>query len=701
MRKKEIEKIPWKAKAQGKKIVIESEIVKLSDDIECILVDITQEVPQIRIALTLYDYGNYIPAGSVFSENRTTGFWNTKNLDNMNIYGYGKLNKTKPEVISEESLQKIISFCVRGMVTPWNCAIEALQREIRSDKAELERERNAHRIEKRMKTVSEYPKGFVDWGYKFLSQHEMALLPFRKKKETIGKCSNCGSDIVYKRGTVKPKDIVKCPSCGCDAKVRRVDWMLTNPVPVNRVHIEVVLFQKTEEGFVERHVLFQKEIGIGKEEAWHDEIGRVFRIKRRTKTYFHKHSYYSGIDFWDDTNLYGMSNIVLHSGPVYPKTIRKEMFRDTPYKYCAMELIKNEPNLNPIEYLEKYEKIPEIEMMVKVGLKKLALEISSYNMHQGMKPWERLGITKKQFNRMRNINGGIKELYWMEFEQQTGVEIGNSVIHWFVEQEIQSSHIGFIRDRMTEMKIMNYLKKQSRMSGRSPKELLGTWEDYLAMAERLKMNVQQEIFYKPKDLIVSHNEAVKLSGGQELAKRAAEIVKKFPDVDDICKSIVEKYSFQDDNYAIVVPEKIEDIIKEGRTLGHCLDRSDIYFDRIQKRESFIVFLRKTEEIDKPYYTLEIEPGGAARQKRTTGDKQNKDFDSAKRFIRKWQHEIQKRLSAEDKRLAAISDAMRIQELQELREQNTRIWHGHLAGQMLADVLESDFMAVEEEIRRCG
>lgn len=136
-------------------------------------------------------------------------------------------------------------------------------------------------------------------------------------------------------------------------------------------------------------------------------------------------------------------------------------------------------------------------------------------------------------------------------------------------------------------------------------------------------------------------------------------------------------------------------------MGHCLDRSDIYFERIQNRESYIVFLRKTDDVEKPYYTLEIEPGGATRQKRTTGDKQNKDFDNAKRFIRKWQKEIQKRLSEEDIRLAEISDSLRMKELEELRKNKTKIWRGHLAGKMLADVLENDFMAVEDAIRRCG
>lgn len=107
-----------------------------------------------------------------------------------------------------------------------------------------------------------------------------------------------------------------------------------------------------------------------------------------------------------------------------------------------------------------------------------------------------------------------------------------------------------------------------------------------------------------------------------------------------------------------------------------------------------MFLRLTEEPDKPYYTLEIEPDGSARQKRTAGDNQNADFEEAKGFIRRWQQEIQKRLTEEDAELAAVSRRLRAEEFQELREEQKKVWHGKLAGRLLADVLEADLMEVE-------
>lgn len=55
--------------------------------------------------------------------------------------------------------------------------------------------------------------------------------------------------------------------------------------------------------------------------------------------------------------------------------------------------------------------------------------------------------------------------------------------------------------------------------------------------------------------------------------------------------------------------------------------------------------------------------------------------------------IQKRLTEEDRELAGISRGLRMEEFRELREEKKKVWHGKLAGKLLADVLEADLMEV--------
>ena len=54
----------------------------------------------------------------------------------------------------------------------------------------------------------------------------------------------------------------------------------------------------------------------------------------------------------------------------------------------------------------------------------------------------------------------------------------------------------FIMDRMAPLQIKNYLEKQAAESGESVKDLIKTWKDYLNMAIRVGVNVQDSVIYR-------------------------------------------------------------------------------------------------------------------------------------------------------------------------------------------------------------
>ena len=53
--------------------------------------------------------------------------------------------------------------------------------------------------------------------------------------------------------------------------------------------------------------------------------------------------------------------------------------------------------------------------------------------------------------------------------------------------------------------------------------------------------------------------------------------------------------------------------------------------------------------------------------------------------------VRQRMSQADKDQAEHSKAVRMQEYQDLREKKEKVWHGKLAGKLLADVLEADLI----------
>lgn len=144
-------------------------------------------------------------------------------------------------------------------------------------------------------------------------------------------------------------------------------------------------------------------------------------------------------------------------------------------------------------------------------------------------------------------------------------------------------------------------------------------------------------------------------------------------------------------YAVIAPSGVLDILEESNALHHCAGSSNRYWERIEQNESYILFLRKTSNIHKPYYTLEVEPDGTVRQTRTKYDRQNADIEKAKAFLAKWQKIIAGRLTSEDRALAETSRTLRLEEFTELREKNAIIHTGDFAGQKLVDVLTADLM----------
>ncbi len=102
------------------------------------------------------------------------------------------------------------------------------------------------------------------------------------------------------------------------------------------------------------------------------EIARAyFAPGRKHRLITIKHSWVDGKDYWDDCNLYGNANITIHAGRILPHTYRE--MQGTIFQYSALqEYEKMVPEVNPVSYLERCLDIPQLEMIVKMGLSEIA-----------------------------------------------------------------------------------------------------------------------------------------------------------------------------------------------------------------------------------------------------------------------------------------------------------------------------------------
>ena len=67
-----------------------------------------------------------------------------------------------------------------------------------------------------------------------------------------------------------------------------------------------------------------------------------------------------------------------------------------------------------------------------------------------------------------------------------------------------------------------------------------------------------------------------------------------------------RYFWENKDYMIIPAGRCEELMNEGRTLHHCVGASTQYMEKMAAGESWILFLRKKKELEKPYYTIEID-----------------------------------------------------------------------------------------------
>lgn len=552
-----------------------------------------------------------------------------------------------------------------------------------------------------MKPVGEPPKGFRDW-YEHNGFDGSNFIYYKGAGAKTGYCTSCLKTVQL---DVKPKHNMpgKCPVC------HRIINYVSRAKKKNDVHVRCRAFtyiQRYKDGLIQRRFVAGRTdtmnaLGVNKCDFWESETHRQIVSAGVVEVYEYG-EYKRRKMCWHETDLYcvpsdgsmvyarNLSNVFRHYRTSYPIAVKSG---------CVEDIGR---------YLKKEKERPLIEMCMKAGLTMLGRYFlndwgyknteKNINAHELGKM---LCIDKGRLKRLKDINGDGKILRWLQEEKRNNTVYQDEDIMTLCEADIYPEDTKRKNpfQYLSMHKVCNYLRKQQeyrRLLGRKEnmRYLWSDWCDYVDMMQKMKMDCTVELLLKPKDLTVAHNELVARISLKDSVKEIQEKEKKFKNAKKLLESgELKKYEYSDGRYCIVSPGSIKDIYEEGIVLKHCIHTCDIYFQRMDIRETYLLFLRRTDKPDVPWYTLEIEPGGNIRQKKSVLNEAYKDLDDAMPFLKKWQQWVKKNLSAKDKKLAEKSDKARKDGYKQLREEKKLIWHGRLQGTLLADALENDFMEV--------
>ena len=311
---------------------------------------------------------------------------------------------------------------------------------------------------------------------------------------------------------------------------------------------------------------------------------------------------------------------------LYPGNLPKA-WENTPMKYSAFELIGKKNTSVCLERLMgRYFDSPKIEWLIKMGLTSIVQEIS-YNYPPYYQEfdfsketiYQIIGLNKVNTKLLCEINGDIEDLKIIRLAEKNGIRI---------EKEQIAETRKLLGHRATEFwempykatyhKKMRFLREQSENRLVKYEETLGHWKDYLRMAERIGLPVNDEYYLFPKDLHEAHErvriEYVKSEDARKKKERLRaerEANKKLKQAKKLMEQLLKNSDGTDalhmkgTGLMIVVPASAAEIKNEGAFLHHCVGS---YVDRVASGETMILFIRKIEEPDTPFYTLEYRDG---------------------------------------------------------------------------------------------
>lgn len=706
MKKKAIEKIPYFGlkKTSRKKDVkyIGVTAVKIVGHEKHLFLEVyrnkkeSKEMPMVRIVLTKKDFGTYWPEKEE---------WTRQKIKPDSCYGrviWGEEHPTwkqeKKENIlqSTEDLERIKKFCKANVYDEerwWEYIykheddIVTTARRNREHKAYMRRQ---EALADRMVHTKELPEKEILDRADRLYFHNQHYLYYKKHGYWAHiACSKCGgvtdarwkSGISYEsqfqRWTEEPREghYGTCPMCGargeykCQGKVK----------DTCDKYIYLFLGQKYKEnGMVMRYVEVGKKWTLGficgdkgpemynaSEELSGVEIARAyFEPGKKVQIDYHKHSY-MGKDFWDDCNLYGMANIPIRAGLIMSETY--EEMKGTIFQYSELqEYAKNVREVNPIDYLECYNRTPQIEILVKLGMTDIVEKLVKcyYGIvadENARRPDQFLGIRKERVQQLIKKKGDTHLLEVMQMERRQGKNWTDTQIEHLAETGLSGAQVAMATRYMTLQKLLNRIEKYAGCeygtgcysASERIRHTAITYADYLSMRVNAGYDLSNSVYQQPRDLEAAHNKLVMESNKAKMDRHLEEVAERYPEIRKSYKKLRNKYYYEDDRYIIRPARSAEEIVMEGRLLHHCVG-GNTYLGKHNTGQTYILMLRFREEPDVPYITVEIDAKNP-KILQWYGDKDRKpDKENMRKWLNIWLKKLKTGTLSEMIRPAAIA-----------------------------------------------
>lgn len=493
------------------------------------------------------------------------------------------------------------------------------------------------------------PEGLIDYIRREVLPEDRVII--YKRGNVNGICTVCGTQVHARGRRFTQSAYATCPNCGA-----RVICVLEDGCAFAANYIEnIVAVQKGTDGetvFFRQWLLHRDNSARWEhiEDFLQETVRYAIRGNKTAKWQKQgKESYYMRTERyeldewtrWQDNRIYDGSYFF------YPTGI-EEALSGTAMQYADLEgyLEERGHNKNPIYFLEYHARYPVIEFLWKAGYRNIV-----HNRIFGMDRENRNAILWEREKLKECFKFPLRILKLMPPEEWSLNDIqrvndlwekyGGKVTDTEIRLVLQSKVDIQLWSRATTYanagRILKYIKNQTdKRKEKNPdkrsisqNDTAQAYRDYLQECEQLHLDLHDKEILFPKDLTAAHNrtmEQVKFEKNKADQEKFQKAVEK-----------LEKFAWGEGEFFIRPAREQMELTAEGKALHHCVGG---YIRDMAEEKTAIFFLRKANEPDKPFYTLELQKKRVI-QCRTEHNASYDRNPDVKNFVDMWMEKIVK------------------------------------------------------------
>lgn len=462
-----------------------------------------------------------------------------------------------------------------------------------------------------------FPAGIGDKVKRYFNQvatgnENFFMVPDREDKQKAI-CSRCGKHIVLAKFKLSHKDRTTCPKCGADGEVVHAWRRARTQAKYYFTYFERALYDK--EAIIARSFAVYRCICTDTGEIFDDYVPREYYLMRKGEAIHWTHECdFWGHEWWSKRrSLYSKDYVMeLNGYHVWLGLERlKPLLKDSWLKYSQLDaFIRLTGAEDAFRYIGLYQKHPQLEYIMKMGLWNIIAEGLQCHSFRNIFNWK--GKTPEDLFGIPIGKGDMLALSALAVDMDTfhlALYLKKNSRFSLTDLAQKRKELERLSDfdtckRLDTLKgygvcaeeTLKYILRQQQKKTRyqSIRGVLIDWTDYLKDCNELGLNLEDTAVLKPHDLQQAHQNIIaqlKIKADEELDKQMAKL-----------KEERKRYNFAAGGFIAKVAENSTELIVEGKVLHHCVGT---YADRHAKGKCTIILIRRLEEPEVPFYTMEL------------------------------------------------------------------------------------------------